>query len=316
MPQSSFASRTYTSFDGLTLHYRDFAGSGSGNPGAAVVLCLPGLTRNARDFEDLAVHLAARGHRVLCADLRGRGRSEYAKDPMTYVPATYVQDVAALLDAAGVSAVAIVGTSLGGIIAMIAAAVMPHRLLGAVLNDVGPELDPAGMARIGKLVGKSVPMASWDEVAAAIQRGEAAFYPDFGPDDWMDQAKRRFILMEDGRLRADYDLDIAKPFAVNFAPVNLWPFFAAFAGIPVLAIRGALSDLLSPAIFSRMKDAKPDLEQVTVPRRGHVPLLTEPECLPAIDRFLDGLSAKPGMVTRLLRWGVKFAAALKKKTAG
>ena len=314
MTQAAFTSRTYTSFDGLDLHYRDYAGRRD----RPVVLCLPGLTRNARDFEDLAAHLAGRGYRVLCADLRGRGRSQYAKDPITYVPATYVRDVAALLDAAGVSAVAIIGTSLGGIIAMIMAAVMPHRLLGAVLNDIGPELDPAGMARIGQFVGKSVPVATWDEAAAAIQRGEGAFYPDFGPDDWMVQAKRRFIQMDDGRLRADYDLDIAKPFAVNFAPVNLWPFFAAFGAIPVLAVRGGLSDLLSPAVFARMKEVKPDLEQATVPNRGHVPLLGEPESGPVIDRFLDRLPVKLGMFTRFRRWmaGAKFVAALKKQSKG
>ncbi len=312
---SAFTSRTYKSFDGLDLHYRDYAGDHAGRP---VVLCLPGLTRNARDFEDLAAHLAGRGYRVLCADLRGRGLSQYAKEPMTYVPPIYVQDVAALLDAAGVQAVALIGTSLGGIIAMIMAAVMPHRLVGAVLNDIGPELDPEGMARIGQFVGKSVPVATWDEAAAAIKRGEGAFYPDFGPEDWMRQAKRRFIQMDDGRLRADYDLDIAKPFAVNFAPVNLWPFFAAFGAIPVLAVRGGISDLLSPAVFARMKEVKPDLEQATVPNRGHVPLLNEPESLPAIDRFLDRLPPKWGLFTRFRRWlaGMKFAAGLKKQSKG
>ena len=312
MTQAVFTSRTYKSVDGLDLHYRDYPGR-SDRP---VVLCLPGLTRNARDFEDLAAHLAGRGYRVLCADLRGRGLSQYAKNPMTYVPPTYVQDVAALLDAAGVSAVALIGTSLGGIIAMIMAAVMPHRLVGAVLNDIGPELDPEGMARIGQFVGKSVPVATWDDAAAAIQRGEGAFYPDFSAADWMIQAKRRFTPMDDGRLRADYDLDIAKPFAVNFAPVNLWPFFAAFGAIPVLAVRGGISDLLSPAVFARMKEVKPDLEQATVPNRGHVPLLNEPESLPAIDRFLDRLQPKLGMFTRLRRWlaGAKFVAALKKQS--
>lgn len=297
MTQAVFRSRTCVSFDGLKLHYRDYPGTGA----RATVLCLPGLTRNARDFEDLAAHLSARGHRVLCADLRGRGGSAFAPDPMSYVPATYVKDVAALLDANGLAEVAIVGTSLGGILAMIMAAVMPHRLLGAVLNDIGPELDPAGMARIGQFVGKAVPLASWEDAAAAIQRAEAAFYPGFGPDDWMRQARRRFVLMADGRVRADYDLDIAKPFAVDFAPVDLWPFFAAFRDIPVLAVRGALSDLLSEAVFARMKQTKPDLEQVTVPRRGHVPLLDEPEVAPGIDRFLAGLPNHLGPLTRLRR---------------
>ncbi|MHB1207543.1 MAG: alpha/beta fold hydrolase [Rhodospirillaceae bacterium] len=305
MTQSAFASRTFTSFDGLTLHYRDYAGPS----GTMTVLCLPGLTRNARDFEDLAAHLSKR-YRVLCADLRGRGGSAYAADPMTYVPAIYVRDVATLLDIAEVARVAVVGTSLGGIMAMIMATVMPQRLIGAVLNDVGPELDAAGMARIGQFVGKSVPVANWDEAAAAIQKGEGAIYPDFKPEDWMRQARRRFAPVDKGRagaagaggpLRADYDLDIAKPFAVNFAPVDLWPFFGALAGIPVLAIRGENSDLLSAAVFAKMKAVKPDLEQVTVPRRGHVPLLNEPEVLPVIDRFLERLVPRVGMMARLKR---------------
>jgi pimeloyl-ACP methyl ester carboxylesterase len=308
MTQPAFTSRTFTSFDGLSLHYRDYSGSHSRNkPGAMTVLCLPGLTRNARDFEDLAAHLSRR-YRVLCADLRGRGGSAYASDPMTYVPTTYVRDVATLLDTAGVDRVAVVGTSLGGIMAMIMATVMPHRLIGAVLNDVGPELDAAGMARIGQFVGKSVPVANWDEAAAAIARGEGAIYPDFKPDDWMRQARRRFApidkgrvgaAMPDGPLRADYDLDIAKPFAVNFAPVDLWPFFAALAAFPVLAIRGENSDLLSPEVFAKMKAVKPDLEQVTALRRGHVPLLNEPECLSAIDRFLERLSPRTGLMAKL-----------------
>ncbi len=297
----AFRSRTYTSFDGLQLHYRDYPAAGAGQGAKATVLCLPGLTRNARDFEDLAAHLAERGHRVLCADLRGRGGSAFASDPMTYVPAVYVRDIETLLDVNGLADVAIVGTSLGGILAMIVAAVMPYRLLGAVLNDVGPDLDPAGMARIGQFVGKSVPVATWDEAAAAIQRGEAAFYPGFRPEDWMRQARRRFVLMPDGRLRADYDLDIAKPFAVAFAPVSLWPFFASFREIPVLAVRGGLSDLLSAEGFARMKQVKPDLEQVTVANRGHVPLFDEPEIAPVLDRFLARLPPHLGAMARLKR---------------
>lgn len=295
-----FQSRTYTSFDGLRLHYRDFPAAG-GPGGKATVLCLPGLTRNSRDFEDLALHLSGRGHRVLCADLRGRGGSAFAADPMTYVPAVYVRDVETLLDVNGLAEVAIVGTSLGGILAMIIAAVMPYRLVGAVLNDIGPDLDPAGMGRIAQFVGKAVPVAGWDEAAAAIQKAEAAFYPGFGPEDWMRQARQRFTVMNDGRLRADYDLDIAKPFAVAFAPVSLWPFFASFRDIPVLAVRGGLSDLLSAEGFARMKQVKADLEQVTVPNRGHVPLFNEPEIAPVLDRFLEKLPPHLGAMERIKR---------------
>ena len=171
MTEAPFTSRFYTSPDGLKLHYRDYPGP-SNAPFA--VLCIPGLTRNARDFEELAPHLAAK-YRVLCVELRGRGLSEYAKDPMTYVPPVYVRDVAALIKAASLSQVALIGTSLGGIISMVLAGVMPAKLLGVVLNDIGPEIDPAGLARIAGYLGKTKPVTTWDEAAAAVQITKPVF---------------------------------------------------------------------------------------------------------------------------------------------
>jgi pimeloyl-ACP methyl ester carboxylesterase len=284
-----FQARTYTSFDGLALHVRDYAGPATAR---LTVLCLPGLTRNARDFEPLAEHLSQH-YRVLCADLRGRGRSVYASDPMTYVPATYVRDVAALLDAMDAPAVALIGTSLGGIIGMIMAAAMPQRLRGVVLNDVGPELDAVGMARIGRMVGKPAVFENWAQAGAAVKAAEQGIYPDYQDADWVRLARCRFIEGADGKIRPDYDLAIAKPFAVDFAPVDLWPFFARLASIPTLAIRGGLSDLLSPAVFARMKEMAPRLEQVGVPNRGHIPMLDEPLARDAIDRFLVRLADAP-----------------------
>lgn len=307
-----FQAKTYTSFDGLALHVRDYAGPAAPR---LTVLCLPGLTRNARDFEALAEHLSAR-YRVLCADLRGRGRSAYAADPMTYVPAVYLRDVAALLDAMGAPSVALVGTSLGGIIGMTMAAVMPHRLLGVVLNDVGPEFDAAGIARIGRMVGKPAVFASWEEVAAALKTAEHAIYPDYQDADWVRLARCRFIEGADGKLRPDYDLAIAKPFTVDFAPVDLWPFFASLKSIPTLAIRGGTSDLLSAQVFARMKEVVPRLEQVTVPNRGHVPMLDEPLARDALDRFLARLPRRLGPLSRLVRKtrGAMFAAQLMRNT--
>lgn len=294
---AAFTSRFYTSPDGLKLHYRDYAGP----PGARLtVVCIPGLTRNARDFEDVAPHLATR-YRVICADLRGRGLSGYASDPMTYVPATYTRDLIALLDSAGLKRVALIGTSLGGIISMVLATVIPHRLLGVVINDIGPELDPVGLARIGSYVGRSKPLTTWAEAAEAIEAIDGAIFPEYTGEQWLRMAKRRFIETPDGPLKPDYDLNISKPFVATAKAIDLWPFFRAFGMMPILAIRGALSDLLSPAIFDRMQADIPHLVRVTVPNRGHAPYLDEPEARAAIDRFLDALPATIGPVNALKR---------------
>jgi pimeloyl-ACP methyl ester carboxylesterase len=293
---AAFASRFHHSPDGMRLHYRDYPGPSGAR---LTVICIPGLTRNARDFEDIGPHLADR-YRVICADLRGRGLSAYAPDPMTYVPATYVRDIIALMDSAGLMRVAVIGTSLGGIISMLLASVVPHRLLGVVINDVGPELDPAGLARIGGYVGRSKPAGTWAEAAAAIEAIDGAIFPDYRGDDWARMARRRFAEMPDGSLKPDYDLNIAKPFAAAKA-TDLWPFFGSFRMMPVLAIRGANSDLLSPDVFDRIQAAVPNLQRVTVPNRGHAPHLDEPVARAAIDRFLDSLPPSIGPVAAVRR---------------
>jgi len=310
MTTAPFTSRFYTSPDGLKLHYRDYPG-----PPAApfAVLCIPGLTRNARDFEDLAPHLASR-YRVLCADLRGRGLSEYAKDPSTYVPQVYVRDMAALMKSAGLAQVALIGTSLGGIISMIMAGVMPARLLGVALNDIGPELDPAGLQRIAGYLGKSKPIKSWDDAAAAIQALDRIIYPHYQQADWLRVARRRFIeLPEEASFRPDYDLNISKPFAGSSSAVNLWPFFLTLRRMPCLAIRGETSDLLSPAVFARMKQEVPNLQQVVVPHHGHAPYLDEPAAITAIDTFLAGLphSLNPLTVASRALGSMAFLVKLK-----
>lgn len=312
MTVATFTSRFYTSPDGLKLHYRDFAGP----VGARLtVLCIPGLTRNARDFEALAPHLATR-YRVLCAELRGRGLSEYARDPATYVPPVYVRDMAALIKSTGLAQVAVIGTSLGGIIAMILAGVMPAKLLGVALNDIGPEIDPAGLARIASYLGKAKPIKTWDEAAAAIQMLDGAIYPDYRQEDWLRMARRRFVQSADGTFRPDYDLNISKPFAGSAAAVDLWPFFRAMKRIPALAIRGGTSDLLSPEVFARMKQELPDLRQVTVPNHGHAPNLDEPEALQAIDSFLAELPPRLGLLTAASRSVSSMALLARLKLQG
>ena len=298
MSSEFFESRYYTSEDGTRLHYREYAGP----PNARLtIICIPGLTRNARDFEDLAPHLALR-YRVLCVDLRGRGLSENAADPMTYIPPVYVQDMVTLLESINLKHVALIGTSLGGIISMILGATIPDRVLGIVLNDVGPEISPAGLSRIGKYVGKTKPIANWDEAAAAVRLIDGEIFPDYQSHDiWLKMARRRFVEREDGSLRPNYDLDIAKPFAESPTAVNLWPFFKKLKRIPSLAIRGETSDLLSEETFVQMKYAVPKVEQVTVKDRGHAPHLDESEALTAIDEFLQSLPSELSWLTVLRR---------------
>jgi pimeloyl-ACP methyl ester carboxylesterase len=272
----------YESADGLRLYYRRYAAA---QPGWLPVLCLPGLTRNSRDFTALAEHLSAR-HEVLTADLRGRGLSAWDSEPSHYQLPTYVQDAWSLLDSRGVQRVLIVGTSLGALMGM-ALATRPDRIAGLVLNDAGPELDLAGLARIGSYVGKLPPVATWAEAAAQSKLVNQASAPDLTDTQWLDYARRCYRENAAGVPVRDMDPQIAAGFkGPPTGPLQMWPLYEQIKGVPQLVIRGALSDLLSAATVERMAREKPDLEQLTVANRGHVPLLDEPECLEAIDAFL------------------------------
>ena len=252
------------------------------------MLCLPGLTRNCRDFETVAPRIQ-RSRRVLCADLRGRGRSQHDPNWQNYHPGTYVADVAGLLADAGVTRVVVLGTSLGGLIAMIMAATMPQVLAGVILNDVGPEIAPEGLARISSYVGKSAPVSSWAEAVAQVRATYGLAWPGATDEDWLAFARRGYREV-DGVPRLDMDPMIGE--AVRAAPggaaPDLWPLFASLGPVPVLALRGALSDVLSQQTFDRMAREKPDLERITIPGRGHPPMLDEPESVAAIEAFLQG----------------------------
>ncbi len=284
---SEFSDQYWTSRDGLKLHYRDYPGP-SGEQGRPPVLCLPGLTRNARDFEKLAGALAGQ-RRVLCPDMRGRGDSAYSKDSATYNPLQYVEDVTALLDEAGIPRFVAVGTSLGGLMTLLLAATAPERIAGAVLNDIGPEIEVTGLERIGSYVGQGRTFPTWMHAARALEEGHGAFFPENDIADWLDMAKRTMTVGSNGRIVFDYDMKIAEPFkqAGGAAPPDLWPTLQGLAGKPVLLIRGALSDVLSEATFARMGEALPQAETLTLPRIGHAPTLDEPECVAAIRRLLD-----------------------------
>lgn len=280
---TDFADRFWTSRDGLRLHYRDYPGREDRPP----VLCLPGLTRNARDFEALAGRLAG-GWRVLCLDMRGRGDSAYAKDSASYNPLQYADDLDALFEEAGLTRVVAVGTSLGGLLIMIEAMRKADRLAGVVLNDIGPVIEAAGIERIRGYVGQGRSFPTWMHAARALEESQGAAFPDMQISDWLVIAKRCMVLGSNERIVFDYDMKIAEPLSRpgGEAGVDLWPGLDALSGKPVLLLRGELSDILSAETHRRMVERLPEAEAVTVPRVGHAPTLDEPEAVAAIERLL------------------------------
>jgi pimeloyl-ACP methyl ester carboxylesterase len=284
MAEAAFSQGEWQSEDGLTLHYRDYAGGGG--DGRPPLLCLHGLTRNARDFEPLAERLAGEW-RLVIPDMRGRGQSEYARHSSSYALGTYVADVVRLLSRLDCGPVAIIGTSMGGMMAMEMAASGAWPLAAVVLNDIGPALEADGLERIREYVGQGGSFETWMHAARHLREQGRAFYPDYDISDWLAHAKRVMVVSGNGRIVFDYDMKIAEPFnSAAPASLDLWPSFRALSGIPTLVIRGELSDLLAAATLKAMQVDMPGLATVTVSRVGHPPTLAEPQALKAIADFL------------------------------
>jgi pimeloyl-ACP methyl ester carboxylesterase len=271
--------------DGLRLHLRDYPGNKAEPP----LLCLHGLTRNGRDFAELAERYSGTW-RVLVLDFRGRGESDYDPVPGRYTPLTYARDVLQVLDQLDIAQAVFVGTSLGGLVTMTVAALAPQRIAASILNDIGPELSKAGLDRIGTYVGDDVRFASWDAAADAIAALNGNVPTVYTRDDWLQMA-RRICRERNGDIAFDYDMAIAHPFTVKGpAPkMDMWPLFRTLAQKPLLVVRGELSDLLSGEAAARMQAAAPAAQFVTVPGVGHPPDLSEPAAVAAIDGFLAGL---------------------------
>ncbi|WP_300974146.1 alpha/beta hydrolase [Sphingomonas sp. LHG3406-1] len=280
----AFEDRYYNSADGLRLHYRDYAG---GHPDQPPILCLPGLTRNARDFEPVADRFAG-DWRVIALDFRGRGLSASDPEPARYMPAAYARDVIKLLDQLGIADAVFVGTSLGGLVTMLIGAMEDERIAGALLNDIGPEVSSEGIARIRAYVGKPVAWESFAEAAATMKERAGDVYPGWDLPEW-ERFARRCCREEGAHVVYDYDMRIAEPFAQanDSTQPDLWPWLEHLKGKPVAILRGALSDLFTEATADRMvRELGPDAELVTVPDVGHAPSFDEPESIAAVERLL------------------------------
>jgi pimeloyl-ACP methyl ester carboxylesterase len=273
----------FTGADGLQLYSRIYAGPA---PQAPTVLCLHGLMHNGADFEELAPQLAVQ-HRVIVPDVRGRGLSARDARPANYQIPTYLADVAALLKGLAVSRVAVIGTSMGGLIGMVLAAAQPDLVSRLVLNDIGPEIDAAGLERIRAYAGRTPPVHDWTQAAAQLRSIFGAAWPGLSEARWQQLARRSYRTDARGLLHKDADPAIGEVLRDAQGPApDLWPLWQGLAQLPVLVIRGATSDILSAATVARMQRGRADLEVLTVADRGHAPLLDEPQCVARITRFL------------------------------
>jgi pimeloyl-ACP methyl ester carboxylesterase len=278
---AEFRERHLTAQDGLKLYYRDY-----GDPLSPrlPLVCLSGIVRNSADYADLAERHAGE-RRILCPDYRGRGRSGYDRDWRNYDPHVYANDIGHLISANDLQGVIVLGTSLGGVLAMGLAVLRPTTIRAAVINDIGPEVASGGIARIIDYIGSDHPQPDWPSAVAYLREllPTLSIRTEAG---WMKMARGTFREGPDGLLHVDWDINLARPLAKGGPVPELWRYFRALRNVPTLALRGELSDVLSAETFERMALAKPDLIRVTVPNAGHAPTLNEPEAAAAVDAFI------------------------------
>jgi pimeloyl-ACP methyl ester carboxylesterase len=268
-----WSSRFVSAPDGLRLHVRLY---GERPTTALPVVCLPGLTRTGADFHDLALALArdpSRPRRVVAIDSRGRGRSEFDRAAGNYTLTTELADVVAVLTALDIAPAVFIGTSRGGLLTMLMAAARPTLLAGAVLNDIGPVIEPEGLERIKSYVGRMPVAHDFHDAAAILRRRDSRQFPRLSDTDWLRQARRTWKQNGDN-LVPDYDPKLAETLT-SFDPAQpvptLWPQFDALFGVPVMVIRGANSDILSATTVAAMATRRPDMIVLEVADQGHVP---------------------------------------------
>jgi pimeloyl-ACP methyl ester carboxylesterase len=283
-PRSVFV----TTQDGLRLHVREY---GARTAPALPVVCLPGLARTVRDFEILAPALAKGSppRRVIAIDSRGRGRSDYDKNPENYNVATELGDVVTILAAFGIGPAVFVGSSRGGILTMLLAVAHPTAIAGAVLHDIGPVIEPVGLARIKSYVGKLPQPRSFTEGAEILYRLFSAQFPNLTKADWLAMAERTWQ-ESGGALAPTYDVRLAQTLTeidIERPLPPMWAEFGALARVPVLVIRGGNSDILSPETVAAMRERYPAMDVIEVPDQGHVPVLAGTDLLKSIADFVS-----------------------------
>ncbi|MEW4467191.1 alpha/beta hydrolase [Parasphingorhabdus sp. JC815] len=286
MTQLNYKDRYWTSDDGLQLHYRDYPGDEQKTP----IICIPGLTRNIRDFVHLGDWLDGK-RRIIMVDLRGRGESEYAKDSTSYNVKTYVGDIISLMDENKIAKAVFFGTSLGGIVTMVIASRHPARIAGAMINDIGPDVDQRGLDRIAEYLGQGRSFDTWAHAARDMAVINKDIFPDFKLKDWIAHAKKLYGMNSSGRIKLDYDMKISDPFESKGGDnAALWRALDSLQDVPTLILRGALSDLFSLATAQKMLGRLNKAELVTIPRVGHAPTLEEPASLDAIAALLQRIN--------------------------
>ncbi len=282
---ANFQDLYYAGHDGLQLYARDYAHLAP----RATILCMHGLTRNSADFAAIADHLA-KDFRLVVVEQRGRGNSQWDSNHEHYQPAIYVQDMFTLLDLLELDRVVLLGTSLGGLMSMIMTAMQPERMQAVIMNDIGPVVNPAGLERIKGYVGKSQPVSNWEDAVAEQQAINGKEFPDFSDAQWLSFCHALYRENEQGVPVLAYDPAISKPMTEDqdaAVPPDMWPAFDALKPVPTLVIRGVLSDILAEDCVAEMQTRKPDLSVAQIPNRGHAPILDEPDCVAAIDQFLE-----------------------------
>lgn len=285
---SAFHDIFATSADGLRLRAR---ATGPADAAALPVLGLPGLTRTAEDFDIVAQALVSdpqNPRRVVAIDYRGRGGSDFDPNPANYTVPIEAADVLTLAAAAGISRAIWLGTSRGGLISMVNAATRPELVAGIILNDIGPDLDIKGLMKIKGYLAPPVTPQTWSEAARGLQRLFGSVFPALAEEDWLAWAHRAFRQDADGRLTRTYDPALARTFdaiSLETPPAPLWELFDQMAQVPLLSIRGELSDLLSRECVAEMKRRRPGMETCDVPLQGHAPLLADVPTVKQIKAF-------------------------------
>ena len=281
-----------TAQDGLSLHVLEF---GSRTSVRTPIMCLPGFSRTAEDFRTLAEALAVQDRRVLALDLRGRGRSQFDSNPKNYSLAIELADLISVLTALEAMPAILIGSSRGGLLAMLLAAQRPTMLAGVILNDIGPVIEPTGLLRIKGYLGKLPSPRSFAEGAAILRKLSEDQFPTLTDADWLTAAQRTW--REDGnRFALTYDPRLAEAFAAfspDAAPPPIWAQFDALAHVPVMAVRGANSDILSAQTVAAMRERRGTMESLEVPDQGHTPLLAEPEVIARIAAFVASCEHQP-----------------------